>query len=94
MAHAAGLTVTPWTFRSSSTGTFGSVREEMARFLYEYDVDAVFTDNPESVSGTEPVPGTPMLTMSRDTMMARLAGHAGSWDVVVVGGGATGRRGR
>ncbi len=36
------------------------------------------------------MPGTPMLTMSRDTMMARLAGHAGSWDVVVVGGGATG----
>ena len=46
-AHAAGLTVTPWTFRSSSTGTFGSVREEMAKFLYEYDVDAVFTDNPD-----------------------------------------------
>ena len=44
-AHAAGLTVTPWTFRSSSTGTFASVREEMAKFLYDYDVDAVFTDN-------------------------------------------------
>ena len=42
-----GLTVTPWTFRSSSTGTFGSVREEMAKFLYDYDVDAVFTDNPD-----------------------------------------------
>lgn len=46
-AHAAGLTVTPWTFRSSNTGTFASVREEMAKFLYEYDVDAVFTDNPD-----------------------------------------------
>jgi glycerophosphoryl diester phosphodiesterase len=46
-AHGAGLTVTPWTFRSSNTGTFASVREEMAKFLYEYDVDAVFTDNPD-----------------------------------------------
>jgi glycerophosphoryl diester phosphodiesterase len=46
-AHAAGLTVTPWTFRSSNTGTFASVREEMAKFLYDYGVDAVFTDNPD-----------------------------------------------
>ena len=45
-AHAAGMTVTPWTFRSSNT-TFPSVREEMAKFLYEYGVDAVFTDNPD-----------------------------------------------
>lgn len=46
-AHAAGLTVTPWTFRSSNTGSFASVREEMATFLYEYGVDALFTDNPD-----------------------------------------------
>ena len=46
-AHAAGLTVTPWTFRSSNTGSFASVREEMAKFLYDYGVDAVFTDNPD-----------------------------------------------
>jgi glycerophosphoryl diester phosphodiesterase len=46
-AHAAGLTVTPWTFRSSSTGVYQSVREEMAKFLYEYGVDALFTDNPD-----------------------------------------------
>ncbi len=46
-AHAAGLTVTPWTFRSSNTGAFASVREEMAKFLYDYDVDALFTDNPD-----------------------------------------------
>ena len=45
-AHAAGLTVTSWTFRSSST-TFPSVRDEMAKFLYELGVDAVFTDNPD-----------------------------------------------
>ena len=46
-AHDAGLTVTPWTFRSSNTGTFKSVREEMEKFLYAYGVDAVFTDNPD-----------------------------------------------
>jgi glycerophosphoryl diester phosphodiesterase len=46
-AHAAGLTVTPWTFRSSNTGSFASVREEMSKFLYEYGVDALFTDNPD-----------------------------------------------
>jgi glycerophosphoryl diester phosphodiesterase len=46
-AHAAGLSVTPWTFRSSNAGAFASVRDEMARFLYEYDVDALFTDNPD-----------------------------------------------
>jgi glycerophosphoryl diester phosphodiesterase len=45
-AHAARLTVTPWTFRASTT-TMASVREEMAKFLYEYNVDAVFTDNPD-----------------------------------------------
>jgi glycerophosphoryl diester phosphodiesterase len=46
-AHAAGLTVTAWTFRSSNTGPFASVRAEMATFLYEYGVDALFTDNPD-----------------------------------------------
>jgi glycerophosphoryl diester phosphodiesterase len=46
-AHAAGLTVTPWTFRASNTGAFPSVGAEMAKFLYEYGVDALFTDNPD-----------------------------------------------
>jgi glycerophosphoryl diester phosphodiesterase len=46
-AHASGLTVTPWTFRSSSTGNYPSVRAEMERFLYDYGVDALFTDNPD-----------------------------------------------
>lgn len=45
-AHAEKLTVTPWTFRSSKPGDNG-VRNEMARFLYEYDVDGLFTDNPD-----------------------------------------------
>jgi glycerophosphoryl diester phosphodiesterase len=46
-AHSAGLTVTPWTFRAANTGGYPSVRDEMAKFLYEYGVDAVFTDNPD-----------------------------------------------
>ncbi len=46
-AHDAGLTVTPYTFRSSDTGRFKDVREEMKHFLYQFGVDAVFTDNPD-----------------------------------------------
>jgi glycerophosphoryl diester phosphodiesterase len=46
-AHELGLTVTPYTFRSSNPGRFASVRDEMAHFLYELDVDALFTDNPD-----------------------------------------------
>jgi len=46
-AHDARLTVTPYTFRSSSTGRFPNVREEMTYFLYTLDVDALFTDNPD-----------------------------------------------
>ncbi|MEP7342356.1 MAG: glycerophosphodiester phosphodiesterase family protein [Acidobacteriota bacterium] len=46
-AHAAGLTVTPYTFRSSAPGKFKDVREEMRHFLFELGVDAVFTDNPD-----------------------------------------------
>ena len=47
VVRAAGLTVTPWTFRSSNTGSFPSVRAEMETFLYDHGVDAVFTDNPD-----------------------------------------------
>jgi len=46
-AREAGLTVTPYTFRSASTGRFKDVREEMRHFLFDYGVDAVFTDNPD-----------------------------------------------
>jgi len=45
-AHAAGLSVTPYTFCSSDTA-FPSVKEEMAFFLNTLGVDAVFTDNPD-----------------------------------------------
>jgi glycerophosphoryl diester phosphodiesterase len=46
-AHALGLSVTAWTFRSGRTGKFESVRPEMAYFLRGLGVDAVFTDNPD-----------------------------------------------
>lgn len=46
-AHAADLTVTPYTFRSGATGTFPDVEAEMRQFLYVYGVDQVFTDNPD-----------------------------------------------
>ncbi len=46
-AHQAGLTVTPWTFRADGVTGFTSVRDEMAKFLYEYGADALFTDNPD-----------------------------------------------
>lgn len=46
-AHALGLSVTPYTFRSSNTGRFNNVREEMSYYLYRLGVDALFTDNPD-----------------------------------------------
>ena len=47
LAHAAGITVTPYTFRSADTGTFPSVKAEMEHYLYTLGVDALFTDNPD-----------------------------------------------
>lgn len=46
-AHAEGMTVTPYTFRSAETGTFKDVTAEMSHYLYTLGVDAVFTDNPD-----------------------------------------------
>ncbi len=46
-AHAEGMTVTPYTFRSADTGTFKDVTAEMSHYLYTLGVDAVFTDNPD-----------------------------------------------
>jgi glycerophosphoryl diester phosphodiesterase len=51
-AHAAGLTVTPYTFRSGATGTYKDVEAEMRHFLYTLGVDAVFTDNPDKFPRT------------------------------------------
>ena len=48
-AHAAAMTVTPYTFRESdvSKSGFRSVNEEMSHFLYRLGVDALFTNNPD-----------------------------------------------
>ena len=46
-AHALGLSVTPYTFRSLNTGRFKNVSEEMSYYLYDLGVDALFTDNPD-----------------------------------------------
>ena len=46
-AHAAKLTVTPWTFRASMPGKYPNVTEEMKYFLFTLGVDELFTDNPD-----------------------------------------------
>jgi glycerophosphoryl diester phosphodiesterase len=46
-AHALGLSVTSWTFQAKQTGKFENVRKEMAYFLYDLQVDALFTNNPD-----------------------------------------------
>lgn len=48
-AHAEGMTVTPYTFRSSDVtkSGFRDVSEEMSHYLYRLNVDALFTDNPD-----------------------------------------------
>jgi glycerophosphoryl diester phosphodiesterase len=46
-ARRAGLSVTPYTFRSGGLPAGRNVKDEMAMFLYELGVDAVFTANPD-----------------------------------------------
>jgi glycerophosphoryl diester phosphodiesterase len=46
-AHALGLTVTCWTFRADEKTSFPTVRDEMSHFLYDYGIDALFTNNPD-----------------------------------------------
>ncbi len=48
-AHAEGMSVTPYTFRASDTARAGfkDVSAEMSQYLYKFDVDALFTDNPD-----------------------------------------------
>jgi glycerophosphoryl diester phosphodiesterase len=46
-AHALGMSVTPYTFRSSDTAAFKDVAAEMSHYLYTLGVDALFTDNPD-----------------------------------------------
>lgn len=46
-AHALGLSITPYTFRSAGVPAGQTVKDEMSTFLYEIGVDALFTDNPD-----------------------------------------------
>jgi glycerophosphoryl diester phosphodiesterase len=46
-AHVAGLTVTPYTFKSSGRDNNMAARDEMKEFLYTFGVEAIFTDNPD-----------------------------------------------
>jgi glycerophosphoryl diester phosphodiesterase len=58
LAHRAGLTVIPWTFRSDDPGDFGSVDAEMAHYLFELGVDGLFTNNPDLFPRTPPAVGS------------------------------------
>ena len=51
-AHAAGLTVTAWTFRADEKTEYGSVRDEMSQYLYKWGIDALFTNNPDQFPRT------------------------------------------
>ena len=46
-AHAAGLSVTPYTFRTAGQPAGQTVRGEMEQYLHTFGVDALFTDNPD-----------------------------------------------
>lgn len=46
-AHAAGLTVTAYTFAAKTVRGYRTVREEMAHYLDELGIDAVFTNDPD-----------------------------------------------
>jgi len=47
-AHAAGLTVTSWTFRADDKEMkYPNVKAEMTHFLYDLGIDALFTNNPD-----------------------------------------------
>jgi glycerophosphoryl diester phosphodiesterase len=51
-AHGVGLRVTPWTFRTSTTGAFPNVAAEVRHYLDELHVDAVITDLPDVAVST------------------------------------------
>jgi glycerophosphoryl diester phosphodiesterase len=57
-AHAAGLTVIPYTFRADDTGDFPAPAAEMAYFLFELGVDGLFTNNPDLFPRTPPGEGS------------------------------------
>lgn len=46
-AHAAGLTVTAWTFAAKTVKGYSNVRAEMTHFLTGLGIDALFTNDPD-----------------------------------------------
>lgn len=46
-AHAHGLKVVSFTFRSAEVKDFANVKEEMRHYLYDLGTDGMFTDNPD-----------------------------------------------
>ena len=58
LAHAAGLTVIPWTFAARGPDGSASAIEEMAHFLFELGVDGLFTNNPDLFPRTPPEEGS------------------------------------
>ena len=46
-ARAAGLAVTPYTYRASTVKGYADVSAEMAHYLKTYQLDGVITDNPD-----------------------------------------------
>jgi glycerophosphoryl diester phosphodiesterase len=59
LGHAAGLTITPYTFTSRRPGRITDVTEEMRYFLEDLQVDALFTDNPDRFPVPKPKPPRP-----------------------------------
>lgn len=57
-AHRLDLTVIPYTFRSDDPGDFSSGTAEQAHYLYELNVDGLFTNNPDHFPGTPPETGS------------------------------------
>jgi len=57
-AHQAGLSVVPYTFRADDPGDFPSPAAEMAYFLFDLQVDGLFTNNPDLFPRTPPVAGS------------------------------------
>jgi glycerophosphoryl diester phosphodiesterase len=58
LAHEAGLTVIPYTFRADDPGGFPSPAAEMAHFLFDLGVDGLFTNNPDLFPRTPPGAGS------------------------------------
>jgi len=51
-AHANHLTVTSWTFRADEKTSYPNVQAEMAHYLYDLGIDALFTNNPDQFPRT------------------------------------------